>query len=69
LHRDFPFRAHHHHHASYPYGYWSAFDSGDYARTSVAYPVYVGPRCLHSVQTVIVPREGGGQQRVRITRC
>ncbi len=35
----------------------------------VAYPVSIVPRCIHSVETVIVPAELGGERKIRITRC
>jgi hypothetical protein len=58
----------------YGYAYLPpGFADGDYAPQEivvpVAYPIYVGPRCVHSVETVIVPAELGGERRIRITRC
>jgi hypothetical protein len=35
----------------------------------VAYPLYAGPHCEHSVETVVVPSEEGGERKIRITRC
>ena len=56
------------------YGYWPlGYGGGDSAPepgiVPLAYPIYVGPRCVHSVETVIVPAELGGERAVRITRC
>ncbi len=35
----------------------------------VAYPAPIVPRCMPSVETVIVPAELGGERKIRITRC
>ncbi len=72
----FSHRGHGHGHNGYAdgYGYWPlGFDYGNDAPAPefvpLAYPVYLAPRCLHSVETVIVPAELGGERRIRITRC
>ncbi len=69
---------------SYADGYGSGYGYGegywplgyDYGRAApqevvvpVAYPLYAGPRCEHSVETVVVPSEEGGERKIRITRC
>jgi hypothetical protein len=56
------------------YAYWPlGFDYGNDAPAPefvpLAYPVYLGPRCAHSVETVVVPAELGGERAIRITRC
>jgi len=66
----------------YPYGYGYGYgygypyvlpeDTGTYPGDRViplAYPVYAGPRCVHSVDFVKVPSELGGDRIIRITRC
>ncbi len=77
-------RGHFRHARNYRNRYWGddgygyaylppGFADGDYAPQEIvvpaAYPIYVGPRCVHSVETVIVPAELGGERRIRITRC
>ena len=69
----------HHHRGSYRngypgYGYPYVLlgDASDDVRERViplAYPVYAGPRCVHSVDFVKVPAELGGERVIRITRC
>jgi len=73
--------ARHHHRGAYRngypgygYGYSYVFlgDASDDVRDRViplAYPVYAGPRCVHSVDFVKVPAELGGERVIRITRC
>jgi hypothetical protein len=79
LHR-FSHRSHGHRHNGNGYGYgdgyayWPlGYGSGDSAPEPIvvplAYPIYAGPRCVHSVETVIVPAELGGERAIRITRC
>lgn len=48
------------------------YEFGDDAQVTtvpLAYPIYLGPRCVHSVETVVVPAELGGERVIRITRC
>jgi len=72
------FRGHRHNGNGHGYGdgyaYWPlGYGSGDSAAEPVvvplAYPIYAGPRCVHSVETVIVRAELGGERAIRITRC
>lgn len=66
---------HHHHHGrwNYPYGYaylplgYDAPVIPEEVAVRVPYPV--APRCLHSVESVMVPAESGGLRRITITRC
>ena len=62
----------------YGYGYGYAYLPSGYGLESyapqeivvpVAYPVPIAPRCIPSVETVIVPAELGGERKIRITRC
>ncbi len=58
----------------YPYGYpYVVLEDADaYLADRViplAYPIYAGPRCVHSVDFVKVPSELGGERVIRITRC
>ena len=57
----------------YGYGYpYTLLEDASVVRDRViplAYPVYAGPRCVHSVETVIVPSELGGERKIRISRC
>jgi len=68
------FRGHRHNPYADGYAYWPL--GGEYGNSALepvvvplAYPIYAGPRCEHSVETVIVPAELGGERRIRITRC
>jgi hypothetical protein len=72
------FRGHWHNGNRHGYGdgyaYWPL--GGTYGSSALepvvvplAYPIYAGPRCVHSVETMIVPAELGGERAVRITRC
>ncbi len=70
--RAYGFRGHRNN--PYAYGYWPlGYEYGNAALEPVvvplAYPIYAGPRCEHSVETVIVPAELGGERKIRITRC
>lgn len=65
---------HRHDPYAYGYGYWPlGYGYGDTApqegAVPVTYPLYVGPRCEHSVEIVTVPAEMGGERKIRITRC
>ena len=69
------FRRHHDHRRNWNgdgFAYWPLGGYGDYPSQEIVpigYPVYVGPRCEHSVETVVVPAESGGSRRITITRC
>lgn len=60
----------HHHHGPRP-GDWIAV----YPEPVTALPADVGPvnsiapRCTHSVETVTVPSEDGGERTITIKRC
>jgi hypothetical protein len=72
------YRAHHYRHADrhrygharghhgrhYAYGYVFVPSADDYLM-----PLYAGPVCQKTEETVIVPSESGGERTIRITRC
>jgi len=63
---------HHHRRGFWPYGGWLA-TYPDYAQPTIAFPAeptsFLLPRCTHSVETVTVPSESGGERKVKVTRC
>ena len=56
--------AHGHHGYRHAYGYLFLPSTDDYLM-----PLYAGPSCQKTEETVIVPSEGGGERTIRITRC
>jgi hypothetical protein len=57
-------RGRHGRHNGYGYGYGFLPSVDDDLM-----PLYAGPTCQKTEETVIVPSEGGGERTVRITRC
>jgi hypothetical protein len=53
-----------HHGRHYAYGYVFVPSADDYLM-----PLYAGPVCQKTEETVIVPSESGDERTIRITRC
>lgn len=71
--RHFNFGRYTKHRGIYPYDYaflplgYDAPVIPDEVVVPVPYPIV--PRCVHSVESVLVPAESGGLRRITITRC